>query len=418
MTTVDFSRLPALVNRAYYPYLNDFRRYQVFKGGAGAGKSVFVAQKITYQTVLRKGFNTLCLRKVGRDNHDSTFAELCKCISAWGLEDLFDVNRSRGAEEIVCKLNGNKIIFRGLDNVEKVKSVTFATGDLVCVWFEEASEGELADLRQLNLRLRGAGGPVPKHLLLSFNPIDIGSWLKTEFFDRSLDPGRGYVLETTYLDNRFLDDEYRRELLALEGIDAYYYKVYVLNEWGSLASARVFNNLVIEEFNPSDVNQPNLRYGVDFGFNHASAYEGTWLRDGELYVYREAYGRQLLNRDFIELVRAKHGLAWPLTCDSASPGLIQEFVAAGFKAHGAAKGPDSLARGINWLRALKKIHIHATNCPNAAREFPRLKYRELRDGSITEQVVELDDDTVAAVRYANEDLVRNVAAGHFILRKR
>jgi phage terminase large subunit len=418
MVRVDFSRLPELTNRAYYPYLHDFRRFQVLKGGAGAGKSVHISEKIVYNTLLHRGYNGLACRKVGRDNHDSTFAEVNRTIARWNLGELFEVNRSRGAEEITCTLNGNRLIFRGMDDVEKVKSITFPTGDLVYVWYEEANQGSVEDLRQLNLRLRGKTGEVPKHIMMSFNPIDVDCWLKTEFFDTPMSPERGYVLETTYRDNRFLDDEYKAELERLKDVDMYYYRVYVLNEWGSRNTARVFQNLCLEDFDIPDYQLSNLRYGVDFGFNHASAYEGMGFKDGELYIYKEAYGKGLLNKEFIDRVKEVHVTAFPIVGDSASPDKIQEMNEAGLTVYGAEKGPGSLLRGVDWLKALPKIHIHQTRCPNAAREFVRFKYRELKDGTVVDEVVELDDDTIAATRYAVEDLAKQVEGGHFVLKRR
>lgn len=421
MTKVDFSRLPELINSVYYPYLTDYRRAQVFKGGSGAGKSHFIGQNRTYNTVLLKGFNGLVVRKVGRDNHDSTFALLCRVIRDFGLEDLFDINRSKGAEEITCKLNDNQIIFRGLDDVDQIKSVTFRTGDLSWIWVEEADQATLEDYRQLCLRLRGIDGPVPKHIILSFNPIDIDSWIKTEFFDRPLAAEDGFILETTYHDNGYLDDEYIKALENLKNVDEYYYQVYVLNQWGARTTARVFHNIEIHDFDIDEFHFENLRAGADFGFNHANAYIRTGMKDGELYIYGEVYAKQILNSEFITRIKESgHILSRPIIADSANPDKIAEMNAAGLTVYGAKKGPDSLKRGVDYLKALPKIHIHATNCPNAAREFPRFKNRELKDGSVTDDYVEIDDDTIAAVRYAKEDDMpaESPGGGHHILKKK
>lgn len=418
--TIDFTHLYELINPTYRKLLQDYRRFQVFKGGAGAGKSVFVAQNRIYNTIVHRGFNGLAVRKIGCDNHGSTFAELNKVITAWQFDDLFDINRSKGAEEIYCKLNDNMIIFRGLDNVEKIKSVTFKTGDLSWIWFEEASEGCIDDIRQLNLRLRGKKGPTPKHMILSFNPIDTDSYLKAEFFDRKLDTERGFIKETTYLDNQFLDDEYKRELEKLKDTDQYYYQVYVLNQWGARTTARVFNNLKIHDFDIPDYKMQNLRAGADFGFNHASAFERCGFIDGELYIYDEVYVKEKLNKEFIDEIKAIHAIDFAITGDSASPDKIQEMNNAGLKVYPSKKGPDSVRTVVDWLKALPCIHIHASKCPNAAREFTRFKYREFRDGTVSDkEFVELNDDTVAAVRYAVEDMANSIeGSGHFVLKRR
>lgn len=405
MTIVNFSDLNLITNRAYRPYYEDYRRYQVLKGGAGAGKSFFIAQKIIYNLILKTGYNGLVLRNTGRDNHDSTFAELQKAIRQFGMEALFDINHSRGAEEITCKVNENKIIFRGLDDVEKVKSITFKTGDLVFIWLEEASETREDDFNQLDLRLRGIGS-ISKHFYISFNPVDIDCWLKKRFFDYPLEPNDGYILQTTYKDNAFLDEAYKKILESYKDKDYYFYQVYVLNQWGARTTARVFGNIVIEDFKYTYDDLENKRQGIDFGFNHANAFIQCGFKDGELYLFNEVYAKNQLNKDFIEAVKAGLEHIYDLSCtaDCAEPDRIAEFNQEGFCVNPAKKGPGSLMAGINYLKELPKIHIHKSNCPNAAREFVRMKYRELKDGTILDEVVELDDDTVAATRYATEDL--------------
>ena len=133
-------KIPSKVyNTIYYPYLYDDRHKQIYYGGASAGKSIFIAQKIITNIMKYRGYNVLALRAVSATNNDSTFAELCKCINQWDLRSLFKINKSPGRESITSK-NGNKIIFKGLDNVEKVKSTTFTNGILISIWVEEANQ--------------------------------------------------------------------------------------------------------------------------------------------------------------------------------------------------------------------------------------------------------------------------------------
>ena len=415
---IDFSEIDKLTNKCYTKYYEDYRRYQIYKGGAGAGKSVYIAQSRIYNVVINKGFNGLVVRQTGRDNHDSTFAELRKAISQFGLGDLFNINFSRGAEEITCKVNKNKIIFRGLDDVEKLKSVTFDTGDLVWVWWEEAPEGSEESFNQLDLRLRGEG-KIPKHIILSFNPIDIDSWIKKRFFDFPLSSNDGYIIETTYKDNEFLDNKYREILEGYKEKDYYYYCIYVLNQWGARTTARVFHNLVIEDFDIPERDFQNRRFGQDYGFNHANALLGVGYKDGELYLWKEFYAKNQLNSEFITVVD-NSGLPkdYVIYADSAEPDKIAEWNKAGYIVYPVAKGPGSLLAGVNYLKELPRIHIHKTRCPNAAREFPRFKYRELRDGKILDEVVEIDDDTIAAVRYATEDFHAKSAQNHYFIKRR
>lgn len=419
--TIDLSEVDSYINPVYRPYLEDYRRFQVFKGGAGAGKSVFVGgQKIVYNMLATPGYNVMALRKVGVDSRNSTFAEIKKGISAWGLDDLFVCTVS--PMEVLAKPTRNKCLFFGLDDVEKRKSVTFDTGDLVAIWGEEASEFTHDDFMQLNLRLRGKGN-IPKHMMLSFNPIDVDSWLKTEFFDRPLSVERGYVLETTYLDNQFLDEPYKLELLSYKDIDENYFNVYVRNKWGTRSTTTVFRNVVIHDFDFVEEDFSNRRLGLDFGWEHANALEGIGFRDGELYCWYEQYGKHQKNSELIAATNeSKLPKEYTIKADSAEPDKIAEWQSAGYKnCFKTDKNPGSVKRQVDWLAALPKIHVHATRCPNLARELPRFSRRKLKSGQILDnEFVEIDDDTVAALRYSVDDLVGAEAAqnSHFFIKRR
>lgn len=215
-------------NRAYLPLLqNDESRYLVLYGGAGSGKSVFAAQRLLVRLMERPGRNLLVARAVAATHRDSTYALFRQVISRWGLEGLF--RYTEGDLRITCK-NGNAVIFKGLDDPEKLKSVTFPRGELTDVWIEEASELTEAQFNQLDLRLRGRGER--KQITLTFNPVSSMHWLKGRFFDRE-DP-RAVVLKTTYKDNAFLDQDYIRTLEGYRESDPYFYQVYCLGEWGVL----------------------------------------------------------------------------------------------------------------------------------------------------------------------------------------
>ena len=127
----------------------------------------------------------------------------------WGLSALFACKESD--LRITCA-NGNSVIFKGLDDTEKLKSVTFPKGELTDIWVEEASEMREEDFNQLDVRLRGKG--THKQMVLTFNPVSVLHWLKRRFFDRQ-DP-RALVVKSTYKDNCFLDEDYKAHLGELQ----------------------------------------------------------------------------------------------------------------------------------------------------------------------------------------------------------
>ena len=175
-----------LFNRSYWPLLEDEHRYLVLYGGAGSGKSYFVAQR--YITKLLTGkLNLLVVRNTGKSNRDSTFALLKQIINNTKLKDRYDNELPTSSlvtintADMRIRFNKNEIIFAGLDDVEKLKSITFSNGELTDIWIEEASEITESDFNQLDIRLRGEG--TKKQIVLSFNPIDVNHWLKRRFID-------------------------------------------------------------------------------------------------------------------------------------------------------------------------------------------------------------------------------------------
>ena len=228
MSSINIELHTRVFNKVYVAYLEDTHRYLIFYGGAGSGKSFFIAEYIIYHLLKENSFNLLVVRNTGKSNRDSTYALLKQVIRKWNLSKLFKINESD--LRIKCLINNNEVIFAGLDDVEKLKSITFTDGELTTIWIEEASEISEADFNQLDIRLRGKG--TKKQIIISFNPVDINHWLKKRFFDRQDDNIQ--ILHTTYKDNRFLDEEYKKLLESYKDTDEYYYNVYCLGQWGIL----------------------------------------------------------------------------------------------------------------------------------------------------------------------------------------
>lgn len=225
-------------NDVYLPYLENKDRYLLFYGGGSSGKSYFIAQRYIYKLLHPERCNLLVIRQTGDTNRKSTFPLLKQVISNWNLGAHFKINESD--MRIKCLLTGNNVAFAGLDDVEKIKSITFDNGELTDIWVEEATETQEADINQLKVRLRG--GRTKKQIVLSFNPINIQHWIKAHF----IDSGLATVCFSTYKDNKFLTDDDRRALEDLKNTDEYTYNVYCLGQWG-IVGKTVFNAKIIQE---------------------------------------------------------------------------------------------------------------------------------------------------------------------------
>ena len=261
-------------NDVYLPYLTNEDRYLVFYGGGSSGKSYFIAQRFIYKLLHKTRCNLLVVRQTGDTNRRSTFPLLKQVISNWNLAEHFKVNESD--MRIICKLSGNEVAFAGLDDVEKIKSITFANGELTDIWVEEATETQEADINQLKVRLRG--GKSKKQIVLSFNPVNIQHWIKGHF----IDSGLATVCFSTYKDNKFLTDDDRKALEDLKHIDIYTYEVYCLGKWGILGKT-VFDARAIQsrlETIPKPLKVGYFKYDYD-GLQITNV---QWVNDKNGYI--------------------------------------------------------------------------------------------------------------------------------------
>lgn len=264
----------SVFNDVYLPYLDNEDRYLIFYGGGSSGKSYFVAQRFIYHLMHPKRYNLLVVRQTGDTNRKSTFPLLKQVISNWNLAKYFKINESD--MRIKCLLTGNEVAFAGLDDVEKIKSITFANGELTTIWVEEATECQEADINQLKVRLRG--GKSKKQMVLTFNPINIQHWIKKHF----IDSGLATVCFSTYKDNKFLTDDDRKALEDLRLTDEYTYEVYCLGHWG-IVGKTVFDAKAITR--RLDIIPKPLKVGYfSYDYDGIKISNIRWVNDKNGYI--------------------------------------------------------------------------------------------------------------------------------------
>lgn len=164
-----------IFNDAYIPTYNFKGRYLHLYGSAGSGKSEWAASKLLMRAMKEENHRFLYYRKVAKTIRGSQFQLFKDIISRWNISDLFKINKTD--MEIIFKPNENQLISSGLDDVEKLKSITGITG----TWGEEMTEMEEDDFKQINLRMRG-NTPNYKQHIFSYNPIDADHWLNKKYF--------------------------------------------------------------------------------------------------------------------------------------------------------------------------------------------------------------------------------------------
>lgn len=225
-----WANLKSTSNELFIPLYADKHRYLVLCGGGGSGKSIFAGRKILERATTEPGHRILVCRKVAKTIRESCYDQLLSQLAS----DYPDTQYSKNKTDMTISFpNGSVILFSGLDDVEKMKSIHRITS----MWIEEASELLESDFNQLDIRLRGET-KYYKQIIITFNPVSILHWLKLRFFDGE-DP-RALTHRSTYKDNRFLDADAIRTLESFKDTDEYYYTVYCLGEWGTTGKS-VFN---------------------------------------------------------------------------------------------------------------------------------------------------------------------------------
>lgn len=413
---INFDKFFTIINKSFWPFFISKNRIRISYGGGGSGKSVEAFQECICKLLIEPGHNYLICRKVAATNKISTYSLFQQLIHnlALNMDDskpninvskYFKVNKTDLS--ITCKLNDNMVIFKGLDDIEKIKSITFPSGVLTDIIVEEASEITQKDFDQLNVRLRGKA-KVPFQITLLLNPINDQHWIKREFIDlRSYQ--RKYkvtILKTTYKDNLFIDDDYKDVLESYKEIDYEFYRVYCLGEWGSFGNI-IFTNWTAMKCPYKEEDFDAIYAGQDYGYEHPAVIVKIGFKDGNMYSYNELCVTKKTNMEFIKLNEEFDVLhkGEQARGDSAEPARIKEWVQAGYGVLKAKKGPGSVSRGIDFIKS-QRWFIDPDTCPRTLQEAQVYHLKTDKNGNVkvNEDPVDIFDDAMKATMYALEPL--------------
>lgn len=379
-----------IFNDAYYPCLNDYsKRYNIYYGGGGSGKSVFVAQKLIIKALKEKR-KILVIRKVMATQLSSCWQLILDTLSRFNLLSYCKVNKSNFQIELP---NGSLFLFKGLDDSEKIKSIVGITD----IWIEEATDITLDDFTQLDLRLRAEEDNL--QMYLSFNPVSKANWcFKKWFSGKNKDT---FILKTTYKDNKFLPQDYIDTLENLINSNPTYYRIYVLGEFCSL-NRLIYTNYEVKEFDFKQISGTHL-CGLDFGFSiDTTAFVASILDEENkvIYIYKEWCDKGKTND---EIAKALSSLGYSkslIIADSAEPKSIEELKRFGFiRVRASLKGADSIRHGIDKLSQYKLI-VHPS-CVETITELENYSWQ--KDKSTGEYIDKPIDDfnhCMDALRYS------------------
>lgn len=386
-----------------------YLRY-ILKGGRGSAKSTHIGCRIIMD-IIKYPVSALVVRKVGNTLSESVYEQLKECAAMLGVEQYFSFKVS--PLQIVYLPRGNKILFRGADDPQKIKSLKVAKYPVTVLWIEELAdfktEDEVLTIEQSVLRAE-----LPEGLFYSFyysyNPSKRKqNWVNKKYNTQFL-PDNTYVHHSVYLDNPHTSKQTLTEAEELRHRDEYKYRWLFLGE--PIGSGVVpFGNLEFRRITDDEVGTfDNIRQGVDWGYAVDPVafvrlhYDKTRRR---IYFLDEFYGVKKFNNELAQWLKAKGYDRQRTIADSAEPKSISEMYSKfNCDFRGAKKGPGSVEYGETWLDSLEAIVIDPERTPNIAREFESIDYQVDRDGAAKAKLEDKDNHTIDATRYALEDDMR------------
>lgn len=389
-----------IFNDVYLSSLDDYsKRYEIYYGGAGSGKSVFVAQKLVKKALTDRR-KILVLRKVDKTTKNSTFQLLLDTLTDWKIIDKCKINRT---DFTITLPNGSVFLCCGLQDPERIKSITGLTD----AWLEEATEFNQEDFNQIDLRIRHPEAK-GQQIILSFNPVSKVNWCYKLFFKEAADAAmtdfraQCKILHTNYLDNKFLPQSYIDSLLLLKATNLDYYKIYALGEFGSL-SKLVFNNWKVEEFDYTQVHG-DLCVGLDFGFIADPTALVASIVDDEnkkIYVFNAKSRKGLLNNEIAEMIKAEGFAKSSIIADSAEQKSIEEIKREGIsRIKPATKGQGSILQGIQKLQQYQII-VHPSGAAALIEELKNYCWeKDKKTNEYINKPIDKYNHCIDALRYS------------------
>lgn len=408
-------------------------------GGYGSGKSYHIAFKIIIKLFEEKR-KALVIREVYDTITESCYDLFKEILNDMGLLASDDDRREYKTKVRALKSpmefkfpNGSRIIFKGMDKPEKVKSLNGVS----IVWFEECSEIKYEGYKEMLGRIRTPD--VSMHFILSCNPVGKENWVYRHFFvsldeegnenvildDEELYEKRTLIHNGVYYhhslmdDNPFLPDAYRKRL---EEIKTYDYPLYRVARWGRFGpnGTRVLPQFTVatnaKKFTEAvkALGPANQYFGFDFGFEesyNAVISMSVDLKKGILYIWDEIYMNHITDDKFAtidEMLNLKdrlneykvQGYNKMIIADNEDPKAITYYRQNGYQIRACRnKFAGSRLSNTRKIKRFKKI-VCSPKCKNTIRELKDLTYLKKPNGDTVYDEFNIDPHSFSAIWYA------------------
>jgi phage terminase large subunit len=316
-------------------------RYYFITGGRGSGKSWTLALfllNLTYES----GHVILFTRWTLTSAFISIIPEFIDKIGIMGKDDDFEITQS----EIINRLTGSKIIFRGIKTSQGTATANLKSIAGVTTWVldeaEELTDEDVFDRIDLSIRSKERDNRV----ILVMNPSFKSHWIYKRWIEKSKQECT--YIHTTYLDNiNNLSESYINQIEQIRQRRPEKFKHQILGGWLDRAEGVIYNNWTIGEFKTPSVSV----FGQDFGFSvdPTTLIETNIDKGNKLIYVRLHYYKPNLTTSDISHLNASFAGKGLIVADSAEPRLISELKAKGNNIVGTIKGKDSITYGISLL---------------------------------------------------------------------
>lgn len=403
------------VNNHFIDFIQDWNyKFYFLVGGYGSSKSYHVATKLLLKLASEKRL-ALVVREVYDTIRDSCFSLFEEVALRIGI---YDHLKFKTSPMQVIFPNGSKIIFKGLDNPQKLKSINGVS----IVWLEECSECKYEAYKELLGRLRHK--ELSNHIICSTNPVGTDNWTYSHFFkndennkivlddeilylNRIVKTNNTYYHHSTCEDNVFLPKSYIDELNQMREYDFDLYRVARLGHYGAngekvLPQFKVLEHDKVMDF-ANKCPSRHIKTGMDFGF--VTSYNAVIQmaiddKNKDLYIFNEYYSKGKTDDEIAKEIEEFKNFI--IIADNAEPKSIAYFNRLGYKMKACKKFAGSRLANTKKIKRFKNIYC-SDKCKHTIKELKNLTYKKDRRGNIVEDEFNIDPHTFSAIWYGLDD---------------
>lgn len=418
------------IAEVYHPLHEDIRagahQYYNLPGGRGSCKSSFVSLEIVSQIMAdTTGLsNAIVFRRIAGTMRESVYSQISWAISELGVSHLWRGMVSPMQWEYTP--TGATIIFRGLDDPSKLKSIKPRKGVFRYVWFEEFAELPGPNFQRSVLQSVVRGGS-DFAVFRSFNPAQsVNHWANVLIHEPD-DKAITLLTNYTMIPPEWLGESFLYEARRLQETNETLYRHEYLGE-PTGTGGEVFPNLEIREIPAEEEDALEYRfYGCDFGYavDPCSFIVCAYDRKHEtIYLLDEIYRRGLSNKDLAEAIIAKGyhendraeryvsifgggGYGTPksdIIADCAEPKSISDLRQYGLKVRPCHKEPGCVMYRVKWLQS-RRIVIDPKRTPESYKEFINYSYKADKDGNFLSVLPDANNHSIDSLAYALNDAI-------------